>query len=770
MACSKEWDFEFVASNTDDSFHNKEYRVHRAKLLQERERSLLPATQSIVMTEKRKDKLQEQINVIHLENRRLLNIIDENKMRMRLLSNSIRGDIVQNEEKTAKPRYIAHCPVSDCNGFVEEGWKCGICEVHVCKKCHHPKASKKDANHECNKEDVETAKLLAKDTKPCPNCKIPIFKIGGCFSAQTPILMWDGSIKRADEIDSGDKLIGDDGFVRTVLELTSGQDQMYTVKQKRGADYTVNSQHILTVAPTGHLTVSSFGSIYKVKWFDPDTKRMKTKNFEQKSEADVFRDSLPPNVLFDITISDFLSLPKSTQESLKGIKSSGVNWVYRDVKIDPYLLGMWLGDGYSNGKEFASNDHELISYWKSWAKNNDAIVNKTTNKYRYYVRRNPDSNIRSNPLKEQLQYYNLVQNKHIPNDFLINSRDIRLKLLAGLIDTDGCVQNKGRRIEIIQCNPNLSKQIQFLSRSLGFSVSITTRTRKDVVCPNTESKDYKDQQHINISGKLLDEIPTLLPRKKCVRQVGGVDLLRTGIEVVSQNTGNYYGWRVDGNKRFLLGDFTIGHNCDQMWCVTCKTPFSWNTGKIETGIIHNPHFYQFQRNANNGVAPRAPGDVRCGGTPDMRNIQAHFKKHNFQIPEWLSNARRMVDHVRYVELRAYPNTQDVQTHQDLRVRFLMKKIDEKKWLSTLQQREKKREKNRAINMVLTMFADTLGNLFENLCEVNTVADILAILQSMYELKKYVNKHLEKIGKRFKNKTPIFENNWECKSVGRSRRR
>jgi DNA topoisomerase-2 len=68
----------------------------------------------------------------------------------------------------------------------------------------------------------------------------------GCLSPDTPILMWDSSIKRADEINIGDKLVGDDGLERNVLMITSGIDDMYEINcynQK----YTVNSQHIVTL-------------------------------------------------------------------------------------------------------------------------------------------------------------------------------------------------------------------------------------------------------------------------------------------------------------------------------------------------------------------------------------------------------------------------------------------------------------------------------------------------------------------------------------------
>jgi hypothetical protein len=79
--------------------------------------------------------------------------------------------------------------------------------------------------------------------------------------------------------------------------------------------------------------------------------------------------------------------------------------------------------------------------------------------------------------------------------------------------------------------------------------------------------------------------------------------------------------------------------CDQMWCTECKVAFNWNTGKIiYGGQVHNPHYYQYMRDQNNGgSAPRNPGDVLCGGLvtynqlfPFIRYINSHDK------PEWFN--------------------------------------------------------------------------------------------------------------------------------------
>lgn len=79
----------------------------------------------------------------------------------------------------------------------------------------------------------------------------------------------------------------------------------------------------------------------------------------------------------------------------------------------------------------------------------------------------------------------------------------------------------------------------------------------------------------------------------------------------------------------MCGEFIYKiDGCDQMWCTTCHTTFSWKTGEIENGVIHNPHYYQAMQNGIAAAVPRAPGDIVCGGLPDMyAMIVTPFKRY-----------------------------------------------------------------------------------------------------------------------------------------------
>ena len=126
---------------------------------------------------------------------------------------------------------------------------------------------------------------------------------------------------------------------------------------------------------------------------------------------------------------------------------------------------------------------------------------------------------------------------NIPKEYIVNDRKTRLNVLACLIDGYGYVYNDGTCIEISQRNKQSTIDICYLTRSLGFNCLI------------------EDEKHqLTITGNNLEEIPTLRKSLK------STPVQNSQITVTSRGIGNYVGWEIDGNRRFLLGDFTVTHN------------------------------------------------------------------------------------------------------------------------------------------------------------------------------------------------------------------
>jgi hypothetical protein len=86
------------------------------------------------------------------------------------------------EDAVARERtaIVRACPSNTCRGFLNSQWRCGICEQLTCHNCHVIIGVDADAPHQCNADDVATAQMINRGTKPCPKCSVPIYKIEGC--------------------------------------------------------------------------------------------------------------------------------------------------------------------------------------------------------------------------------------------------------------------------------------------------------------------------------------------------------------------------------------------------------------------------------------------------------------------------------------------------------------------------------------------------------------------------------------------------------------
>ena len=216
--------------------------------------------------------------------------------------------------------------------------------------------------------------------------------------------------------------------------------------------------------------------------------------------------------VIDMSLTEYLNLPKYYHEEggpLLGYRVP-IHFQESHIEIDPYIFGYWLGDNSSK-----DIDTSIMQYF--------------------------------------LEKYNIVDNKHIPHHYKCNTRKIQLELLAGIIDSDGNYLDNC--YEIVQKNEKLIDDIIFISRSLGFSAYKRSMVKTSA---NGNQENYFITK---ICGSGLEEIPVccndkIVHNPKKLRH----DVLKYRIHLEKLEEDDYYGFEIDGNHRFVLGDFTVTHN------------------------------------------------------------------------------------------------------------------------------------------------------------------------------------------------------------------
>jgi len=187
MECKKLWTEQFIVEQLNRSFITNDYKTHRRTLLLDREISKLPETmasaekfqqvetQKIVVSQV-KDKIREARNVVD----DLFQSLEVETRRLNLIKNG------KSETDVEKRKFIMACPNNDCRGYLSSQYKCGMCNLHTCSDCHDVIGYRKDDPHTCKEENIKSAEMIKKETKPCPTCGTRISKISGCDQMWCP--------------------------------------------------------------------------------------------------------------------------------------------------------------------------------------------------------------------------------------------------------------------------------------------------------------------------------------------------------------------------------------------------------------------------------------------------------------------------------------------------------------------------------------------------------------------------------------------------------
>lgn len=338
----------------------------------------------------------------------------------------------------------------------------------------------------------------------------------GCHAPGTPILMADGTIKPVENIEVGDMVMGSDG-PRTVLELHSGTDAMYRVVPKRGDPFVVNAGHILTI-----------------KWTGTNSKKDHT--------------------LEDICVLDWLKTPWNKGHSVL-VRCPVKSFITQPakLKIPPYILGVLLGDGaLKYNPSVSSTSSEIRTELEKFAKDFGVGLREETSSWRtpaYYFPKLSDC--AANPVRGALVELGLFPkgsgDKFIPHQYKTASVEERLDLLAGIFDTDGHLHMNC--YDYVSKSPQLAKDVAFVCRSLGFDVRESVKI----------NKKYGSFHRLSVSGH-VDTIPCRIGYKRAAPRSQIKRPGTTGFHVEKLGPGAYHGFTVDGDHRYLMGDFTLTHN------------------------------------------------------------------------------------------------------------------------------------------------------------------------------------------------------------------
>ena len=361
---------------------------------------------------------------------------------------------------------------------------------------------------------------------------------GKCWQRGTKILTYRGKLVNVEDIKVGDLLMGPDSKPRKVTSLGRGREPMAKIVPLNGEPFVCNESHILTLERSIYAPmkrVRKDGSIYiKPPRYGGDK-------------------------IINVSVKDYLTWSTTKKKHFKLYRADSIDFPgsKAHLELDPYLLGAWLGDGSSNCAAITTMDPEIRQAFQDYVDTHDGVhlrVGEAAGRATtYYITRGMEHRT-ANSFHESLKTLGVLRNKHIPQQYKTASREDRLQLIAGLLDTDGYYHN--RHFDITQKNKSIAEDIAFICRSLGFAAYVKEIQKS---CMTASGKLTGTYYAVDISGD-LNLIPTRLPRKQAEPRKSIKSVLHTGFSVEMLPEDDYYGFSVDKDSLYLLGDFTVVHN------------------------------------------------------------------------------------------------------------------------------------------------------------------------------------------------------------------
>jgi superfamily II DNA or RNA helicase len=340
---------------------------------------------------------------------------------------------------------------------------------------------------------------------------------GKCLAPDTLVLKHNGHRVRADQVQVGDCLAGPTG-PRTVLSITAGKDVMYEIRANQGdATFQCNSVHVLTI-------------------YDSRQKQV-----------------------VDVPLNEFLTWPKDRRRLARLVYADVVEFppLKETCPVDPWLTGLWFADGRKDLSfvEITKPDKEISDALRICAKDQglELKVQQSPDHCPSWRFVRPGAGGRANPILTGLRLL-YGDGTRLPRRLLHGTLGERRAFLAGIIDGDG--YSDGVAVEVVWKHHRWALDLQYLARSLGFR---TNFSKKRVRLPQWD--EPRTYWRVMMSGD-TSQLPLRLARKyACAKR-------RTGFTVTRWGHDKYAGFTLDGDGRFILGNFLVTHNSEVAIAVT----------------------------------------------------------------------------------------------------------------------------------------------------------------------------------------------------------
>lgn len=336
------------------------------------------------------------------------------------------------------------------------------------------------------------------------------------------LVLTEYGFKKMGELTLSDKVFGNDGNLHNIIGIfPQGMKKICKVSFTDGTSTLCCDEHLWTVYNTKN----------KV-WTTVETKQL---------------------------IDGSRNLKHAWGHRYKIPMTSPINSSQKELLIDPYILGVLIGDGsLTTGLQFASNDQEIVDNIQKRLPNT-LTVTKVNEKFSYSIKGKKHS---INEYLNAIRYYQLntkAENKHIPNEYLFSTVSDRIALLQGLMDTDGFISKDGSVIEFTTVSQKLRDDFVMLVQSLGGTCHIRI---KHPTYKNKVGDKIHGRESYNIGIKLPKNIcPFKLLRKINRLNPKSLEPYRyiTNIEYIGEDECQCI--YIDSNEHlYLTNDFIVTHN------------------------------------------------------------------------------------------------------------------------------------------------------------------------------------------------------------------